>query len=207
MTQLTFYTNPQSRGRMVRWALEEAGATYDTKVLDYGTTMKAAEYLAINPMGKVPALQVGDTVITETAAICTWLADAFPAAGLAPALGSEARGAYLRWIFYAAGPIDQAMCLSAVKFEIPPERKGMFGTASLPEISAIIDAQLGRHAYLAGDDFTMADVYCGGSLGWVTRFGMMQPTPALSAYLERIGSRPAALRANALDDALVPKAD
>ncbi len=102
--ELTFYTNPMSRGRIVRWMLEELGQPYTTQVLDYGTTMKAPAYLAVNPMGKVPAIRHGDTVVTEAAAICAYLADAFPQSGLAPPPGDHARGPYYRWMFYAAGP-------------------------------------------------------------------------------------------------------
>ncbi len=105
--KLVFYTHPMSRGRIVRWMLEEIGAPYETQVLDYGTTMKAPDYLAINPMGKVPAIMHGDSVVTECAAICAYLADAFPAAGLAPNVTSRDRGAYYRWLFFAAGPLGK----------------------------------------------------------------------------------------------------
>ena len=201
---LTFYTNPQSRGAIVRWALEEAGATYKTEVIAYGEAMKSPAYLAINPMGKVPALKVGDTIITETAAICTWLADAYPDAHLLPPPGSEARGAALRWIFYAAGPLDQAMCLAASKLEIPEERKGMFGCASVAEMQTILESVLSKSSFFGGDSFSMADVYCGASIGFMLMFGLMQKTPVLEAYTARIQSRPAAIRAKALDDALKP---
>ena len=102
--ELVFYTNPMSRGRIVRWMLEEVGQPYRTELLDYATTMKAPEYLAINPMGKVPALRHGETVVTEAAAICAYLADAFPAAGLAPPHGHRLRGPYYRWLFFACRP-------------------------------------------------------------------------------------------------------
>jgi glutathione S-transferase len=106
--ELVFYTHPMSRGRIVRWMLEEAGCTYRTEIVEYGTNMKAPGYLAINPMGKVPAIRHGDTVVTEAAAICAYLADAFPAAGLAPPAGDPLRGTYYRWLFFAAGPIEAA---------------------------------------------------------------------------------------------------
>src|SRR5579863_1352119 len=106
---LVFYTNPMSRGRVIRWMLEEVGQPYRTEVLDYATTLKAPEYLAINPMGKVPALRHGDTVVTETAAICAYLADAFPAAGLAPPPGHKLRAPYYRWLFFTAGPLEAAL--------------------------------------------------------------------------------------------------
>src|SRR6516162_8649199 len=107
--ELVFYTNPQSRGRIVRWMLEEIGQPYRTEILEYGTTMKAPAYLAINPMGKVPAIRHGDTVVTEGAAICAYLADAFPDAGLAPPLHDHRRGPYYRWLFFAAGPLETAL--------------------------------------------------------------------------------------------------
>src|ERR1700723_2994556 len=106
--ELVFYTNPMSRGRIVRWMLEEVGEPYRTEVLDFGTTMKGADYLAVNPMGKVPAIRHGDTVVTEAAAICAYLADAFPQAKLAPPPGDKRRGAYYRWLFFGAGPIEAA---------------------------------------------------------------------------------------------------
>ena len=99
--ELVLYTHPMSRGRIVRWMLEEVGQPYRTELVDYGTSMKAAEYLAVNPMGKVPTLRHGNTVVTECAAICAYLADAFPAADLAPPPASPMRGPYYRWLFSA----------------------------------------------------------------------------------------------------------
>ena len=106
---LVFYTNPMSRGRIARWMLEETGQPYETVVLDYTTTLKAPAYLAVNPMGKVPALLHGDAVVTESAAICAYLADAFPQAGLAPPLTSKARAPYFRWLFFAGGSHQQTI--------------------------------------------------------------------------------------------------
>src|SRR4028118_1700786 len=103
---LTFYTNPQSRGRIIRWMLEEAGCAYDTPVLDHGTPLRAPDYLAVNPMGKVPAIRHGGTVVTEAAAICAYLADMFPDKGLAPPPGNPRRGPYYPGLFFAAGPIE-----------------------------------------------------------------------------------------------------
>ena len=109
MTDLTFYTNPMSRGQTVRWMLEEFGEPYETEILQYGTTMKPEPYLSINPMGKVPAVRHGGKVVTEVAAICAYLADAFPAAGLAPPVADRAD--YYRFLFFAAGPLEQAFSL------------------------------------------------------------------------------------------------
>src|SRR5581483_9472493 len=121
--EIVFYTNPMSRGRVVRWMLEEVGEPYRTEVLEYGTTMKSADYLAINPMGKVPALRHGDTVVTEASAICAYLADAFPTAGLAPPPGSRLRGPYYRWLFFGAGPVEAAITNRALKVEPNAEQQ------------------------------------------------------------------------------------
>src|ERR1700694_1455942 len=128
--ELVFYTNPMSRGRIVRWMLEEVGQPYRTELLDYATTMKAPEYLAINPMGKVPAIKHGDTVVTEAAAICAYLADAFPDAGLAPPAGSRLRGPYYRWFFFAAGPVEAAVTNKALKVEVGDEQRAFVGYGS-----------------------------------------------------------------------------
>ena len=124
---LTFYTNPMSRGRIVRWMLEEVGHPYETVVLDYGTTMKAADYLAKNPMGKVPAIDHCGVVVTEAAAICAYLADAYPDAGLAPPPGSTRRGPYYRWLFFAAGPVEAAGTAKSLGLHAPPDKKAMAG--------------------------------------------------------------------------------
>src|SRR5579859_442413 len=129
---LIFYTNPQSRGRIVRWMLEEVGAPYRTEVLGYADSMKAAAYLAINPMGKVPAIKHGDTVVTEGAAICAYLAETFPEAGLAPTAAE--RGRYFRWMFFAAGPFETAVTNRALGFEVPPERLRMAGCGSFQSV-------------------------------------------------------------------------
>src|SRR3546814_5230664 len=122
MPNLTFYTNPQSRGRIARWMLEEVGEPYDTVILDYGTTMKDADYLAINPMGKVPAIKHGDTIVTEAGAICAYLADAFPDKGLAPPLADPRRGPYFRWLFFAAGCVEPAVTSKALGLLAPADR-------------------------------------------------------------------------------------
>ena len=129
--ELIFFTHPMSRGRTVRWMLEEVGQPYRTEVLEYGTTMKAPAYLAINPMGKVPALRHGATVVTETAAICAYLADVFPAASLAPSPTDPLRGPYYRWLFFAAGPLEAAWTNQAMGFVTPPDRERMVGLRQL----------------------------------------------------------------------------
>jgi glutathione S-transferase len=200
--ELVFYTHPMSRGRIVRWMLEEVGQPYRTEILDYGTTMKGPEYLAINPMGKVPALRHGETVVTETAAICAYLADAFPEAGLAPPPGD--RGAYYRWMFFAAGPTEAALSNKALNVQVPPERKGMVGYGSVDDVVNALDYAVSQSEYIAGDRFTAADVYVGSQIGWGMMFGTLEKRPAFERYWQRISSRPAAIRAREIDDALTP---
>src|SRR4051794_32436191 len=155
--ELVFYTNPMSRGRIVRWMLEEVGAPYRTEVLDYGTTMKAPGYLAVNPMGKVPAIRHGDAVVTEAAAICAYLADAFPKAGLAPAPGERLRGPYYRWLFFGAGPIEAAATNKAMGFEVPPDRKPMAGYGSPPDAIRPRGGSPPHRAHPPGSPLTPAD--------------------------------------------------
>jgi glutathione S-transferase len=200
---ITFYTNPMSRGRMVRWMLEEIGAPYETVLLDYRTTMKAPEYLAINPMGKVPAIRHGDTVITETAAIITYLADAFPDAGLAPAASDRARGEYLRWLFYTAGPLEQAMAFTGLGIDVPVEKIGMTGCGNQTMVADTLDGFLAGRQFVLGDRFSAADVYLGSALGFATRFGSIPMRPAFGPYLAGVLSRPASVRASSIDDALL----
>ena len=205
--ELVFYTNPMSRGRIVRWMLEEVGRPYRTELLDYGTTMKGPDYLAINPMGKVPALRHGEIVVTEGAAICCYLADAFPDAGLAPPPGDRLRGPYYRWLFFAAGPLEAAATNKAMGFEVPPDRKAMAGYGSLADVISTLEAALSGRAYLVGDRFSAADVYVGSHIGWGMSFGTLDRRPVFESYFERLSSRPAAIRAREIDDALMPKND
>ncbi len=205
--ELVFYTNPMSRGRIVRWMLEEVGAPYRTELLEYATAMKSPAYLAINPMGKVPAIRHGDTVVTECAAICAYLADAFPEAGLAPPPGDHARGPYYRWLFYAAGPVEAAVTNKSMGFEVPAGKEMMAGYGSFAAVMDTLEKAVSQSDYVAGDRFTAADVYFGAQIGWGMRFGSMERRPAFERYWERIGNRPAALRATAIDDALMPKTE
>ena len=201
-SELTFFTNPKSRGRIVRWMLEETGVPYTTEVLEYGTTMKAAPYLAINPMGKVPAIRHGDTVVTECAAICAYLADAFPQAGLAPPPHSAARGPYYRWLFFAAGPLEAAWTNRALGVVVPPERSAMVGYGSFEQVLDTLEAAIGERAYLAGDRFSAADVYVGSQLGFGMQFGMIDKRPAFARYWAGLEARPAKRRAEEIDGAM-----
>lgn len=200
-----FYTNPMSRGRIVRWMLEEVGVPYDTTVLDYGTTMKDRAYRAINPMGKVPAIVHRGVVVTECAAICAYLADAFPESGLGPAPG--ATGDYFRWLFYAAGPVEQAVINKALGVQVPAERRGMVGYGQFSDVMDVLEAAVAGKRYVAGDRFSAADVYFGSQIGWGLQFGSIEHRPAFEAYWNGIKDRPAAIRARAIDDALVPPKD
>ncbi len=202
--ELVFYTNPMSRGRIVRWMLEEVGRPYRTELLDYASTMKAPAYLAVNPMGKVPALRHGDAVITECAAICAYLADAFPAAGLAPPHTDRARAPYYRWMFFAAGPLEAAWTNQAMGFTVPPDRERMSGYGNLAMVLTTLEAAVSGTPYLAGDAFTAADVYVGSQLGFGLQFGMIEKRPAFVEYVGRLTARPAAIRAKQIDDALTP---
>ncbi len=199
--ELVFYTNPQSRGRIVRWMLEETGAPYATEIVDYGTTMKGQDYLEINPMGKVPAIVHGGKVVTECAAICAYLAEAFPEAGLAPR--AEERADYYRWLFFAAGPVEQAVTNHAAQFVPRPEQGRMFGYGNYELTVDVLEKAVSAHPYVAGERFTAADVYVGSAIGWGTMFGTLPKRDAFMAYFGRLSAREAFQRAQAKDDALV----
>jgi glutathione S-transferase len=202
--ELIFYTNPRSRGRIVRWMLEEIGQPYRTEVLDYGTTMKAPAYLAINPMGKVPALRHGDAVVTEAAAICAYLADAFPQAKLAPPPGDRKRAPYCRWMFFAAGPVEAAVSNKAFGFVVPPDREASIGYGTFDRVMKVLEDAVSNGSYLAGDTFTAADLYVGSQIGLGLMFNTIEKRPAFTNYWQRVSSRPAYARANELDNALMP---
>jgi len=193
-----------SRGRIVRWMLEEIGQPYRTELLDYDTTMKAPAYLAINPMGKVPAIRHGDTVVTEAAAICAYLADVFPEARLAPPPGDRLRGPYYRWLFFVAGPLEAAWTNKAMGFVVPQERERMMGYGRFEHVINVLEGAVSRAEYVVGDSFTAADVYVGSGIGFGMQFGMIEQRPAFERYWQRLSARPAALRAKQIDDALAP---
>ena len=201
MSDLTFYTNPMSRGRIARWMLEEVGEPYETVVLDWNGSIKADDYLAINPMGKVPAIVHDGQVVTEAAAICAYLAETFPEAGLAPT--AVERADYYRWMFFAAGPVEAAMSDKALGVEIPADKEGMVGYGRIDHVVTALETAVTAHEYIAGDRFTAADVYVGSAIGWATMFGTFEKTPAFAAYLERVNARDAAVRAREIDDALM----
>jgi glutathione S-transferase len=155
-------------------------------------------------MGKVPTIMHGGTVVTEAAAICAYLADAFAEAGLAPPPGDRRRGAYYRWMFFAAGPVEAALSNKAFGFEVPEERRGVIGYGSTEDVVNALEYAVSQSEYIAGDRFTAADVYVGSQIGWGMMFGTLEKRPALEAYWRRISARPAAIRAREIDDALMP---
>ncbi|MDE0451692.1 MAG: glutathione S-transferase family protein [Gammaproteobacteria bacterium] len=200
--ELVFYTNPMSRGRIVRWMLEEVGAPYRTQVVQYGPEMKSDDYLAINPMGKVPAIRHGDVVVTECAAICAYLADAFPEAGLAPP--ATARGAYYRWLFFAAGPFEAATTDRMLKALPSAEQEAMVGYGKAQNVVDTLAHALTNTDYVAGERFSAADVYVGSHVQWgMDMTGMLEKRPVFVDYWARLRGREAYLRAGELDDAIM----
>ena len=207
-TELVFHTNPMSRGRIVRWMLEELGVEYRTQVQEYGASMKSPEYLAINPMGKVPAIQHRGVVVTEAAAICAYLADAFPQAGLAPALDDPLRGSYYRWLFFAAGPVEAAVTAKGMGLLAPADQAMMAGYGSYEQtIDALEQAAASASPWLLGERFTAADVYVGSQVDFGMAFKSIPERPAFTAWAERLRGREAYRRARTLDDALMPAKD
>ncbi len=203
MSELVFYTNPQSRGRIVHWMMEELGEPYRTFWLDYGAPMKAADYLAVNPMGKVPALRHGEVVVTEAAAICAYLADRFPGKGLAPPPGSPARAAYYRWLFFTAGPLEMATTARALQWQVPEGRDRMVGFGSYEATLEALETALRPGPHVCGEAFSAADVVLGSALGWGMMFGTIDKRPLFEAYVARVQQRAAARRANAINEARI----
>ncbi len=204
MSKIDFYTNPMSRGQIARWALHEAGADYEQHLLDYGTTMKAPEYLAINPMGKVPAIVHDGEVVTECAAICAYLADAFPDAELQPTPAKRAD--YYRWMFFAAGPLEAAIINRSLKWEPTAEQERMAGYGNYNHAVGALEGALSGKNYVCGDRFTAADIYVGSQVDWGLQFGTLPASPTFAAYAERLLERPAYKASKAIDGALIPEA-
>ena len=195
--RIVFYHNPMSRGRIAHWMLEEAGAPYDVRIIDFNARdHKAPEYLAINPMGKVPAIVHRGVVITEAAAMCAYLADAFPAAGLAPDRDDPARGTYYRWLFFGAGCVEPA--LIDKMFSRPPAgNEGTLGYGTYKDTLDALEAALSPGPFILGDRFSAVDVYVGSAIGWGMRVESLEPRPTFQAYFERCAARPAFKRITA----------
>ena len=203
MSNLIFYTNPQSRGRIVRWMLEEIGQPYETEVIPYDE-MKSERYLAIHPLGKVPAIKHRGHVLTECAAICAYLADVFPEAGLGPR--DEEKADYYRWLFFAAGPLEAAVSNQAMGWQVPPERERMFGYGNFDRAIAAMDELLSQHDYVCGDRFTAADVYVGSQIMFPLQFKMLPEKDSFLRYRDRLSARPAYQRANEIDERIIAEA-
>ncbi len=199
---ITLYTHPMSRGRVARWMLEETGLPYATEILDYGTTMKAPAYRAINPMGKVPAIRHGDTVVTENAAIAMYLADLVPEKQLAPPAGAPASGPYYRWISFMA-PLEQLMIAKATNAPLPEPKMAGFGTEA--DLLDTLEGALKGRDHLAGGHFTAADLLVAAYVGWYLQFKLLQPRPEFVRFADLHAQRPAAQRAKAVDDELAAK--
>jgi len=203
MADYTFFTNPMSRGQIARWALHEVGADYEQVLVDWKDKPNAL--LAVNPMGKVPTIihhaGDGDRTVSEAAAICLYLAEMHPEADLLPSAAEKAD--YLRWTFFAAGPIEQCITSRALKFEPTPEQEGMAGWGSVDRTMDTLDQFLTGRTWVCGERFTMADVYLGSSVDWGMTFGILPPRESFVAYAERIQARPAYKAAKAVDNALI----
>jgi glutathione S-transferase len=200
MADLIFYTNPQSRGRIVRWMLEEIGQPYETEVVAYDQ-MKSERYLAVHPLGKVPAIRHRGHVLTECAAICVYLADVFPEPGLGPR--EEEKADYYRWLFYAAGPLEAAISNQAMGWQVPPERERMFGYGNFERAIAAVDELLSLSDYVCGNRFTAADVYLGSQIMFPLQFGMLPERDSFIRYRDRLQARGAYQRATEIDDEAV----
>jgi glutathione S-transferase len=200
MNDLVFYTNPQSRGRIAHWMLEEIGQPYETVWLEYGPSMKSDEYLSVNPMGKVPALKHGSALVTETAAICVYLADCFPEKSLIPPLNHPSRSAYFRWMFFAAGPLEIAVTAKALGWQVPEGKNVFVGFGSYNETINALEKALTPGPYICGEQFTAADVYVGSQLGWGMMFGTIEKRPLFEAYVGRLHARPAAQQASRINE-------
>lgn len=199
MTDPILYTNPMSRGRIARWMLEEVGADYEVRLVDFGD--KDAEFVEANPMAKVPTIVHGERVVTEAAAICAYLADVYPQARLAPPV--DERGDYYRWMFFAAGPLEQAVTSNALGWTPNVQQQGMVGFGSYDRVLDTLEGAVSDlgDGWLTGADFTAADLYVGAHLSFGTGFGSIPKREPFVRFVQRVNARPAALRANALDDA------
>lgn len=203
--EIQFFHNPQSRGRIAHWMLEEVGEPYRIHLLrlDKGEH-KAAAYLEINPMGKVPAIVHRGHVITEAAAICAYLADAFPGKGLAPAPGDPMRGPYYRWLFFGAGCVEPAV-IDHMFSRPKVERQGTIGYGSYDDTLAALEKAITPGPFILGNTFSAADVYIASQIGWGMMTKSIEPRPSFGAYMERMSARPAFQRMSAQNAEIAAK--
>ena len=201
---LIYYPNPQSRGQIPHWMLEEVGQPYDTRILGYGTSMKDPAYLAINPMGKVPAIVHKGKTVTEVAAICCYLADAFPEAGLAPPPAERAD--YYRWIFFTSGPVEAAFSNKAAGWEPTPERQRMFGYGNYDLAVDTLEKGISAGPFIASDRFSAADLFVGAMVNFMLSFKLLPEREAFIDYARRMTDRPAYVRAQQLDQEALAEA-
>ena len=207
MADFTFYTVAMSRGMIVRWALHEAGADYEHEMMTWET--RPESYREINPMNKVPALvhhhNGHDHVITECAAICHYLAETHPGPELVPTV--EEKADYFRWLFFAAGPLEQAIVAKSMGWEVPEERSGMAGFGNFDLTVDTLESWLADRKFVCGNRFTMADVYVGSQVDWGVQFGTLPERAAFKGYAERINARSAKQEANGIDMSLMEPAN
>lgn len=197
MAEIKFYTNPLSRGRIIRWMLEEVGADYDPVYLEYGS-MNGEEYRRINPMAKVPAINHDGNIVTESAAICAYLADTFPDAGLAPP--PDTRADYYRWLFFAAGPLESAITNQALGVELEEEQKGFVGYGDMGRVLETLELAVTRRPFVTGEEFSAVDVYLAGLVNFGLEFGTLEKRKTFEDYVQRATDREAFREAAALDD-------
>ncbi|MDB4973926.1 MAG: glutathione S-transferase [Myxococcaceae bacterium] len=205
--EIVFYHNPMSRGRIAHWMLEEVGAPYRVELLQFekGET-KTPAFLALNPMGKIPTIVHRGVVVTEAAAICAYLADAFPQAALAPAHDDPARGTYYRWLFFAAGCIEPAMADKLSPRATPPRPQSV-GYGSYGDTLNALEKAITPGPFILGERFSAADVYLGSALGYGLMIKGIEPRPSFTSYLARLSERPAYRRFSAQNDAFTAQLD
>jgi glutathione S-transferase len=201
LPRVTLFHSPNTRSTGARILLEELGAPHDLHVLNMTAgEHRSPAFLAINPMGKVPTVRLGEAIVTEQVAVSIFLADLYPGAGLAPGLTDPLRGPYLRWIAIYGSSFEPAVMDRALKREAPPVRMSAYG--GFDDLFAMIERQLATGPWLFGERFTAADVLWGTALGWVSAFGLIPASDVVAAYAQRVAARPAALRVRELDAAL-----
>ncbi len=202
MAKLTLYHAAPSRSSIARWMLEEVGEPYDIHLLSLSKGENCApDYLAVNPMGKVPALRHGDVVIAEASAICAYLADEFPQARLNVPIGNPRRGVYLKWLFFGPSCIEPAITDRNFPRKEEP-RRAMLGYGDFDTVMDVVAKAVAGGPYLMGEQFTAADVVIGSGLRWGTLFKLIPERPEFTAYVARLAARPALQRAEAADQAL-----